>query len=97
MADLGSDSPKSFRNLSDKFVDQNKKDVLLLVSEQDGKTNYLCRTHKSNDHIDCSAALKTAQAQFGGRGGGRKDMAQGSGDIKKNAFLEIIENAIRQL
>tara|TARA_B100001971_G_C18266616_1_gene593486 strand:- start:5644 stop:8253 length:2610 start_codon:yes stop_codon:yes gene_type:complete len=97
VADLGSDSPKSFRNLSDKFVDQNKKDVLLLVSEQDGKTNYLCRTHKSNDHIDCSAALKTAQAQFGGRGGGRKDMAQGSGDIKKNAFLEIIENALRQL
>ncbi|MBC77405.1 MAG: alanine--tRNA ligase [Halobacteriovoraceae bacterium] len=97
VADLGNESPKSFRNLSDKFVDQNKKDVLLLVSEQDGKSNYLCRTHKANAVVDCSSALKAAQSEFNGRGGGRKDMAQGSGDIAKDAFIQIFEKTLRQL
>ncbi|MEX1098836.1 MAG: alanine--tRNA ligase-related protein, partial [Bacteriovoracaceae bacterium] len=58
LVDMEDANPKEFRKLSDKFVDQNKKDVLMLVSETDGKLNYLLRTHKDNAQINCSRVLK---------------------------------------
>ncbi|MCO4754341.1 MAG: alanine--tRNA ligase [Bacteriovoracaceae bacterium] len=95
--DLGQANPKEFRSLSDKFVDQNKKDALLLLSESGGKLNYLMRTHKDNSPVDCSKVIKEAQAAIGGRGGGRKDMAQGSGEGDKSQFIQSVEDLLKEM
>lgn len=90
-------NPKDFRKLSDKFADQNKKDVLLLSTVAKGKLHYLLRTHKDNKHVDCSKILKQAQSAVSGRGGGRADMAQGSGEPdNKNEFFAAIESLLKE-
>lgn len=96
LVDLESGNPKDFRKLSDKFVDQNKKDVLLIATVADGKLSYLLRTHKANK-LDCAGVLKSSQEIVSGRGGGRPDMAQGSGEPdKKKEFFQEIENLLSQ-
>ncbi|MDP7321329.1 MAG: alanine--tRNA ligase [Bacteriovoracaceae bacterium] len=86
-------SPKDFRSLSDKFIDQNDHDVLLMFQEDKDKLSYLIRTHKKNKNINCSQILKTTQEIVSGRGGGRPDMAQGSGSAK---HLEKFINAVKE-
>ncbi|MBD64054.1 MAG: alanine--tRNA ligase [Halobacteriovoraceae bacterium] len=89
-------SPKDFRSLSDKFINQNKKDVLLLLAEEKGKLSYLLRTAKENKEIHCSQILKNSQEVIGGRGGGKPDMAQGSGAAEnKAAFVEKIKSELK--
>jgi alanyl-tRNA synthetase len=90
--------PKEFRNLSDKFIDQNDKDVLLVYTEDSEKISYILRTHKKNKSINCSTVVKNAQSIVDGRGGGRPDMAQGSGSLgKTDLFLAEIENQLKAL
>ena len=96
-AELEGGNPKEFRKLSDKFADQNKKDVLLLSTIVDGKLHYLLRTSKDNQKVDCSKILKDSQEIVSGRGGGRKDMAQGSGEPdQKEAFYERVLNLLKE-
>lgn len=98
LVDLEKGNPKDFRKLSDKFVDQNKKDVLLLATVANGKLNYLVRSHKDNKKIDCAKVMKNAQEIVDGKGGGRPDMAQGSGDAaNKSAFFQKIEENLQEL
>lgn len=98
IAELSNGNPKEFRQLSDKFVDQNKKDILLLATVAEGKLNYLIRSQKSLKHIDSGQVLKEAQPIVNGRGGGRGDMAQGSGDAdNKEAFFQKIEEVLKGL
>jgi alanyl-tRNA synthetase len=72
-------SPKDFRSLSDKFIDQNKEDVLFIYTIDGDKISYLLRTDRKNKKIHCSNTLKACQEIVSGRGGGKPDMAQGSG------------------
>lgn len=98
LVDMENGNPKDFRKLSDKFVDQNKKDVLLVATSSDEKFSYLLRTDKGNSNIDCSKILKAAQEIVSGRGGGRPDMAQGSGEeANKNKFFLKVEELLKDL
>ncbi len=98
LVDLENGNPKDFRKLSDKFVDQNKKDVLLLATVANDKLNYLLRTHKENKNIDCSKVIRNSQEVVNGKGGGRPDMAQGSGDKSgKAVFFQKIEENLQEL
>jgi alanyl-tRNA synthetase len=83
---------KELRSVSDNFIDKNKTDILLLGSFNEGKLSYLLRTHKSNSNINCSNTLKEAQKEFGGRGGGKPDMAQGSceGNVSDKLTQKIL-------
>ena len=96
VATEASDTPtKEFRGLSDQFVDKNKEDVLFLYNVEGEKTSFLLRTDKSNKKVNCSAIMKKHQATVNGRGGGRPDMAQGSGESAK--IKEFIENIKTEL
>jgi alanyl-tRNA synthetase len=96
--DLKGSSSKELRSISDKFIDQNKKDVLLLYIIEDQKISYLIRTHKANKNLNCSSVMKSAQEIISGRGGGRPDMAQGSGSAEKSSeFLTAISEGLREL
>ena len=90
--------PKDFKTMSDSFVDRDKEAILLLYNNKDGKFSYLLRTHKENKKIDCSKLIKAAQTLVEGRGGGRADMAQGSGKPEKmNEFIAFIKTQLGQI
>ena len=96
--DLKDGLAKDFRSISDKFVSTNKEDILLIYQVDGDKISYLLRTDKGNSKINCSKILKAAQELINGRGGGRADMVQGSGDATKaNEFLTEIENQVKGL
>ncbi|MCY4644101.1 MAG: alanine--tRNA ligase [Bacteriovoracales bacterium] len=75
------------KKLSDQFTAAHPKGLLFLYGKRKGKWSFLLRAHKNLKDIDCSAILGETLKGIGGRGGGRQDMAQGSGgdkaDIKK--------------
>lgn len=97
-ANLQDGNPKEFRGLSDKFVDQNKDDLLILYTISGDKISYLLRTDKKNKNINCSDILKKTQDILSGRGGGRPDMAQGSGDANKaDDFLSAIMTKLKEI
>lgn len=95
---LENGNPKEFRGISDKFVDQDSESILLLTSTSDGKISYLLRTHKKNKELNCSTLLKGSQEIVSGRGGGRPDMAQGSGDAgNQDQFIVKIKELLKEL
>ena len=60
--------------------------------------SYILRTHKKNKNINCSNVIKSAQEILGGRGGGRPDMAQGSGESANiPKFLIQVENLLGEI
>lgn len=67
------------RQLSDLFMDKNPNGVVLLTMEKDGKLAVLLRAGKKTG-IKCNDIFKETITILGGRGGGRPDMAQGSGE-----------------
>jgi alanyl-tRNA synthetase len=96
--DLKDGNPKDFRAISDKFIDQNKEAILLLHSSSKEKISYLLRTDKKNKKLNCSNILKATQPIICGRGGGRPDMAQGSGDVSKaNQFIAAIVSELKEI
>lgn len=90
--EAGSDLKK----LSDLFADKNPQGVVLLHSIDGDKTSMLLRcVHKSN--LNCGKILKEALALMNGRGGGRPEMAQGSGDTDKiQKAIDYIKNCLEQ-
>lgn len=98
IVDLKDGNPKDFRNLSDKFVDSNAKDVLFLYSQDSEKLSYILRTNKKNKNINCSSVIKQAQEIISGRGGGRPDMAQGSGQTTgSEKFIQEVQTLLKNL
>lgn len=68
------------RKLSDLFLDKVPSGILLLIGESKGKLSILLRTAKKSK-IPCNEVLKETLPLLNGRGGGRPDMAQGSGEM----------------
>ena len=81
----------NLKQLSDRFVNKYKKGIVVLYTLKGKKASILLRSGK--DIIDCPAVLNAALAPLNGRGGGRADMAQGSGDGDK---VHLLEEAIKQ-
>lgn len=69
------------RKLSDLFMDKNPKGAVLLTTEKGGRLAVLLRSGKKSG-IPCNNILKEALSLIDGRGGGKPDMAQGSGENK---------------
>ena len=98
LVDLKNGNSKDFRNLSDKFVDTNEKDVLFLYTLESDKISYILRTNKKNKMINCSNVIKKAQEVISGRGGGRPDMAQGSGELENSQeFIDQVQILLKEL
>lgn len=96
--ELKETSAKEFRGISDKFVDSNSTGVLFLYTKDENKISYLLRTDKKNKNINCSQVIKNSQEIVSGRGGGRPDMAQGSGDVANSeAFIAKVVELLGEL
>ncbi len=86
----------NMRKLGDIFVDKNPKGVLFLYAVEADKVSFILKTHRSNTSIDCSAVLKQVMPIVSGRGGGKPDNAQGSGDASQtDKLIAAIEGALK--
>lgn len=98
LVDYSDGSAKDFRNISDKFIDKYPKGVLVLYGVEKDKVSILIRTHKQNKNIPCSPILKEGLELLNGRGGGRPDMGQGSGESANlPKALELFKNRLGEL
>ena len=85
----------NLRKLSDHYLDKNPNGILLLYFEQDQRVSFLIRTAKHNAKIDCQQIMQCGLPIIDGKGGGRKDMVQGSGEHKNfPAFIRHVENQL---
>lgn len=86
----------NMRKLGDLFVDKNPKGVLFIYSVHEGKTSFILKTARTNANINCSNILKDHMPIVNGRGGGKPDNAQGSGDAEKiEVLIKAIEGALK--
>lgn len=85
----------NMRKLGDIFVDKFSKGVLFLYAVDGDKLSFILKTNKTNA-IDCSAVLKQVMPIVNGRGGGKPDNAQGSGEASKlTELLAAVEKALQ--
>ena len=86
----------NMRKLGDIFVDKFPKGVLFLYAVEGDKVSFIMKTNRANSAADCSAVLKQVMPIVNGRGGGKPDNAQGSGDAAKtDELLKAIEGALK--
>ena len=86
----------NMRKLGDIFVDKFPKGVLFLYAIDGEKIAFIMKTSKTNSAVDCSAVLKQVMPIVNGRGGGKPDNAQGSGDAgKSQELIKAIEGALK--
>lgn len=73
------------RKLSDIFVSKFEKAIIVAHLASQDKVNVLIRTNLKESNLNCGTILKEVLAAMDGRGGGKPDMAQGSGSLSKLA------------
>lgn len=87
---------QNMRKLGDIFVDKNPKGILFLYAIEQDKVSFILKTHKANKEIDCAGVLKQVMPIVGGRGGGKPDNAQGSGNAEKiQDLIKAVEGVLR--
>ena len=87
----------NLRSISDNFVGQYEKGILVLYAKLKGKLGVLVRRTKGIDNLSCGEILKETLSQVGGRGGGKPDLAQGSAEdySKGKELKDIAINVIK--
>ena len=82
------------RRLSDDFVGRFEGGVLLLYAKGKKRWPVLLRAGGKASRVRCDRLLGEALAEVGGRGGGRPDMAQGSGEGDPRPFAERVRGLV---
>ena len=86
----------NMRKLGDIFVEKFPKGVLFLYAVEADKVSFIMKTNRTNTGVDCSAILKQLMPIVNGRGGGKPDNAQGSGDANKTQeLIQSVEGALK--
>ncbi len=80
VCDAGAMEVKSLRGLSDGIKKDLKSSLLFVYSRVEGKFSFIV-THTGDLKADASAIAKGVAVMLNGSGGGRKDFAQGGGEI----------------
>jgi len=78
--DAGALGMKDLRGLSDEIKKDQKSTLLFIYSRSEGKFSFII-THTGDVKADASAIAKSVADLIGGSGGGRKDFAQGGGEV----------------
>jgi alanyl-tRNA synthetase len=96
IAKAQSADPTNMRKLSDIFVDKHPKGVLFIYAVEAEKVSFILKTARTNTTVDCSKVLKEIMPLVNGRGGGKPDNAQGSGDATKTPeLLKALEGNLK--
>lgn len=83
------------RKMSDSFVVKYPNGILTAILENGPKTAVLIRKGKDVKDFNCSNSLKSVLELINGRGGGKPDMAQGSGDTGTD--LNLLDKKVQEL
>ncbi len=91
------------KSISDKIKEKEENVVVFLATEQDGKVSLVCMASESALSLgaNCGKIISETCAVLGGKGGGRPNMAQGSGtDTSKIADAlikakEVLKNQLK--
>ena len=78
--DAGSMEMKELRGISDEIKKDLKSTLLFVHSRAEGKFSFIV-THTGDVKADASAIAKSVAVVINGSGGGRRDFAQGGGEI----------------
>ena len=78
--DAGALEMKALRGLSDQIKKDLKSTLLFIYSRAEGRFSFIV-THTGDVKADASAIAKSVADIINGSGGGRKDFAQGGGEI----------------
>ena len=91
-------NPKDLREFGDHLKDKLSSGIIVLGARGNGKVFLLCRvTPDLTDRFNAGNIIKNLSVLVGGKGGGRKDMAEGGGtkvsELKKalSKVYEMIE------
>jgi len=96
VAKVNDADPNNMRKLGDIFVDKFPQGVLFLFNVTDGKASFILKTSRNNKTVNCSDILKSVMPIVNGRGGGKPDNAQGSGDAAKiEELLHAVHGALK--
>src|SRR5690606_2267556 len=96
LAKVQNSDPNNLRKLGDIFVDKDPKGVLFLMTTIDDKVSFILKTNRNNKAINCSEILKKIMPIVNGRGGGKPDNAQGSGEgAKIEEMIKALESALK--
>jgi len=97
IADASSCAASEIKVVMDKIQDKYPQDVVFVHHTEGEKLSCVLRRPKSDTVTDCSAILKEAFQLIEGKGGGKPDNAQGSGQAKnKTQFLSKISALVNK-
>ncbi|MCH9643384.1 MAG: alanine--tRNA ligase [Gammaproteobacteria bacterium] len=95
--DMGEMDSKTLRQTVDQLKQQHQKYALLLAAVNDGQISFVCAVSDNCfEYFTAPDLLKYVAEQVDGRGGGRKDLAQGGGSnaAALPAALQSVEDWI---
>ena len=92
--DAGAMEMKELRGISDEVKKDLKSTLLFIYSRAEGKFSFII-THTGDVKADASAIAKSVADVINGSGGGRKDFAQGGGEIP--ADLQAFERGLVEI
>lgn len=89
--EVGVESPKELREFADRVKEKLQSGVIVLGSKKAGKALLICLVTKDlHDRYHAGEIIRRLSEIVGGKGGGRKDMAQGGGS-KPEALGQALE------
>ena len=97
--EVGAESPKELREIADRIKEKLKSGVIVLGSKKAGKALLICVVTKDlNDRYHAGEIIRRLSEAVGGKGGGRKDMAQGGGSNPEalGRALDSLDHIIRE-
>jgi len=93
--EVAATNPKDLRGFGDHLRDKLRSGIMVLGARGKGKIFLLCRvTPDLTDRFNAGRIIKELSAFVGGKGGGRKDMAEGGGtkvSELKNALAKLYD------
>ncbi len=90
--EVGVESPKELREFADRVKEKLQSGVIVLGSKKAGKALLICLVTKDlHDRYHAGEIIRRLSEIVGGKGGGRKDMAQGGGS-RPEALGQALES-----
>ncbi|MBY0516162.1 MAG: alanine--tRNA ligase [Bacteriovoracaceae bacterium] len=96
MADASSQDVSGLKKLADLFSDKYSSGIALITHTDGERTTVVLKSPRDSKEFDCGKTLKELLPLMEGRGGGKPDMAQGSGLSSKSAlFITAIKKMVK--
>ncbi len=95
VADASGTDAGQLRKLAELFGDRFPQGVALITHKDGDRLTVLLKAPRDAKEIDCGKILKETLPLIEGKGGGKPDMAQGSGSAAKaEAFIAAVKKAL---